>query len=41
MHPMPNLAIPPVFAISNLATEEEENDPVSSTSETSVSQYNS
>ncbi len=37
-HPMPDLAIPPVFAVSNPATEAED-DPGSSTSETSGSQF--
>ncbi len=36
-HPMPDLAIPPVFAISQPAMEEEEDDPGWSTSETSGS----
>ncbi len=37
-HPMPDLAIPPIFAISNPATEAED-DPARSTSETSGSQF--
>ncbi len=43
-HPAPNARPcrrqPPGFAVSNLATEEEENDPGWSTSETPGSQYN-
>ncbi len=38
-HPMPDLAIPPMFAISNPAMETEEDDPGWSTSEISGSQF--
>ncbi len=39
-HPMPDLAIPPVFAVSNPAMEGEQDNQGWSTSETSGSQYN-